>query len=135
MWKPPSGLMRLKDCFCETAGFEQRKAQQYGVAHAAPDCHDDVIFQSDVLHQHSINCHADDDEKRLKAQRQQGAEVVLPHTAPFLAHHRCHRKRRNGCDKQGKNPVPCHIAMAGFRELPSEPDLHLSMYPALQMSV
>ena len=35
----------------------------------------------------------------------------------------------------GKNPAPCHIAMAGFRELPSEPDLHLSAYPALQMSV
>ena len=35
----------------------------------------------------------------------------------------------------GKNPAPYHITMAGFRELPSEPDLHLSMYPALQMSV
>ena len=35
----------------------------------------------------------------------------------------------------GKNPAPCHITMAGFRELPSEPDLHLSAYPALQMSV
>ena len=34
-----------------------------------------------------------------------------------------------------ENPAPCHIAMVGFRELPSEPDLHLSAYPALQMSV
>ena len=33
------------------------------------------------------------------------------------------------------NPAPYHITMAGFRELPSEPDLHLSAYPALQMSV
>ena len=99
MWKPPSDLMRLKDGFCETAGFEQRKAQQYGVAHAAPDRHDDVIFQSDVLHQHSINCHADDDEKRLKAQRQQGAQIVLAHAAPFLAHHGSHGDGRNGCHK------------------------------------
>ena len=80
--------MCLKDGFCETAGFEQRKAQQYGVSHAAPDRHDDVIFQSDVLHQHSINCHADDNEKRLKAQRQQGSEVILPippHSLPIIA--------------------------------------------------
>ena len=91
--------MRLKDRFCETAGFEQCKAQQHGIAHAAPDCHDDVIFQSDILYQHSVNCHTDDDEKRLKTKRQQGTEIILSHTAPFLAHHGCHRKRRNGCDK------------------------------------
>ena len=46
-----------------------------------------IIFQSDVLHQHSINCHADDNEKRLKAQRQQGSEVILAHTS-----------RSNGCN-------------------------------------
>ena len=32
-------------------------------------------------------------------------------------------------------PAPYRITTAGFQELPSEPDLHLSMYPALQMSV
>ena len=69
--------MSLKYGFCKASGLKERKAQQNGVAHAAPDRHDDVIFQSDVLHQHSINCYADDDEKRLKAQRQQGAQIVL----------------------------------------------------------
>ena len=37
--------------------------------------------------------------------------------------------------KQGKHPAPYRITAAGFQELPSEPDLHVSAYPALQKSV
>src|SRR5699024_159492 len=38
-----------------------------------------------------IDAHADNNEKCLKAQGHQGAQVVLAHAAPFPAHHGRHR--------------------------------------------
>ena len=72
---PP--LMRSEQAFCKAAGFEQRVAQQYRVAHALPDRHGDIIPHGDILHQHRIDADADHDKKCLKAQRQQGLQVGL----------------------------------------------------------
>ena len=85
--------------FGQAAGFEQCEAQQHGIAHAAPDRHDDVLLGGDVLHQYGVDCHADDNQKRLEAQRQQAAQVVLAHAAPFLAHHGRHRDGGHRRDK------------------------------------
>ena len=51
---------------------------------------DDVIHKRDVLHQNGVDGNADDNQKCLEAQRQQGTDVILPHAAPFLAHHGRH---------------------------------------------
>ena len=83
----------IKHSFCEAAGLKEREAQKNRIAHAAPDCHNDVGFRGDILHQHRVDCHADDNEKRLKAQGKQGAQLILTHAAPFLAHHGSHRNR------------------------------------------
>ncbi len=48
-----------------------QQAQQHRVAHTLPDCH------GDILHQHRIDAHADHNKKCLKAQRQQGLQVIL----------------------------------------------------------
>ena len=74
----------------KAARFEQAEAQQHRVAHASPDGVDDVIHKRDILHQNGVDGNADDNQERLEAQRQQGADVVLPHAAPFLAHHGRH---------------------------------------------
>ena len=82
--------MCIEHGFCEAAGLKERKAQQYRIAHTAPDGHDDVGFGGDTLHQHGVDCHTDDDEKCLEAQGNQRAQIVLAHAAPFLAHHGGH---------------------------------------------
>ena len=83
----------------KAARFEQAEAQQHRVAHASPDGVDDVIHKRDVLHQNRVNSNADDNQKRLEAQRQQRTDVVLSHAAPFLAHHGRHRNGGNRGDE------------------------------------
>jgi hypothetical protein len=48
-----------------------QQAQQHRVAHTLPDCH------GDILHQHRIDAYVDHNKKCLKAQRQQGLQVIL----------------------------------------------------------
>ena len=69
-----------------------------------PCCYN-VVLGGDVLHQHGVDRHTDDNEERLEAQGQQAAQVVLAHAAPFLAHHGRHRDGSHRRDKYG-NTVP-----------------------------
>ena len=75
--------MRSEQAFCKAAGFEQRVAQQHRVAHALPDRHGNIIPHGDILYQHRIDADADHNKKCLKAQRQQGLQVVLPRMTPL----------------------------------------------------
>ena len=88
--------MRPEQAFCKAAGLEQGVAQQYRVAHALPDRHGDIIPHGDILHQHRIDADADHNKKCLKAQRQQGLQVILPRMAPFPVDHRGKRDRPHG---------------------------------------
>lgn len=87
-------LMRVEYGFCKTSGLKKREAQQHRVAHARPDRLADIRAHADALYQNGINRHADDDEKALKSQREQGAQIVLAHAARFPIQHRRHRDRR-----------------------------------------
>lgn len=81
--------MRSKQRFCEAAGLEKREAQEDRVAHAAPNSAGNIVAaQRNALHQHRVDPHADHNEKRLEAQGQQGAEIILPRVAPLPVHHR-----------------------------------------------
>ena len=88
--------MCSEQAFCKVAGFEQRVAQQHRVAHALPDRHGDIIPHGDILHQYRIDADADHNKKSLKAQRQQGLQVILPRMAPFPVDHRGKRDRPHG---------------------------------------
>ena len=70
--------MRSEDGFCHGAGLEQAETEQNSVAHNAPNGVDGVPGNCHALDQHGINCHADEDEKALKAQCEQAFQVVLP---------------------------------------------------------
>ena len=50
------------------------------------------------MHQYRIDTDADHDEKRLKAQRKQGAQIVLSHLSPLAVDHGCHRDGRDRGD-------------------------------------
>ena len=69
--------MRSEDGFCHGAGLEQAETEQNGVAHNAPNGVDGIPGNCHALDQHGINCHADEDEKALKAQCEQAFQVVL----------------------------------------------------------
>lgn len=88
--------MRSEQAFCKAAGFEQRVAQQHRVAQALPDRHGDIIPHGDILHQHRVDADADHNEKRLKAQGQQGLQIVLPRLAPLPVGHRGKGDRPHG---------------------------------------
>ena len=88
--------MHAENCFCEASGLKERKAQQHRVTHACPDCFADVRAHADAFNKNGVNRHADDDEKALKSEREQGAQIVLPHAARFPVEHRRHRDRRDG---------------------------------------
>ena len=76
---PP--LVRSEDGFRHRAGLEQAETEQNGVAHNAPNGVDGIPGDCYRLYQHSVNRHADKDEKALKAQCKQAFQVVLPHVA------------------------------------------------------
>lgn len=59
------------------ASLEQAEAEQHGVAHAAPYRTDGVAARGDALYQHRIDSHADKDQQPLKANSEQGLQVVL----------------------------------------------------------
>ena len=82
--------MCRKDAPRQAAGLEQRKAEQDRVAHTRPDGLGYILVERNVLHQHGVDCHADDDEKRLEREGKEASEVVLAHAAPLAAHHRRH---------------------------------------------
>ena len=87
--------MRIEDGFCEASGLKERKAQQHRVAHARPDCFADIRAHADAFYKNSVIRHADNDEEALKSQREQGAQIVLPHAARFPVEHCRHRDRRD----------------------------------------
>lgn len=65
---PPS--VRVKDTLGNGAGLEQRKGQQYGIAHACPDRLAHIRVNRNVLNQDGIDCHADNNQECLKCQRE-----------------------------------------------------------------
>ena len=80
--------MRPEQGLSEAAGLEKREAQEDRVPHTAPNGAGNVVAaQRNALHQHRVDPHADHNEKRLEAQGQQGAEIVLPRVAPLPVHH------------------------------------------------
>ncbi len=81
--------MRPEQGLGEAAGLEKREAQENRVAHTAPNGAGNIVAaQRNTLHQYGVDSHADHNEKRLEAQGQQGAEVVLPRVAPLPVRHR-----------------------------------------------
>ena len=81
-------LMRAEYGFCKASRFEKRKTQEDRVPHTAPNGAGNVVAaQRNALHQHRVDPHADHNEKRLEAQGQQGAEIVLPRVASLPVHH------------------------------------------------
>ena len=88
--------MCVENGFCEASGLKERKAQQHRVAHARPDCFADIRAHADAFYQNGVYRHADDDEKALKSQCEQGEQIILPHAAPLPVQHRRHRDRRDG---------------------------------------
>ena len=86
--------MRSEDGFRHGAGLEQAETEQDGVAHNAPDGVDGIPRNCHALDQHRINCHADEDEKALKAQCEQAFQVVLPHVRLLVV---AESRHGNGC--------------------------------------
>ena len=78
----------------KAAGFEQAEAEQHRVTHAGPDGGAYIGGYGDVLHQHRVDRHTDHNEKCLKAQGEQGAQIVLSHLTPFPV---CHGRHGDGC--------------------------------------
>ncbi len=88
--------MGVQDAFCKAPRLEQGKAEQHGISHASPDSRADVAGHGDIPHQHRIDTHADNDQKRLESQGEQGAEIVLSHLPPFPVEHGRHGDRGYG---------------------------------------
>ena len=85
---PP--LMRSEDGFRHGAGLEQAETKQNGIAHNAPNGVDGITGNRHALDQNGINCHADEDEKTLKAQCEQAFQVVLSHVRLLVVAEGCH---------------------------------------------
>ena len=66
-----NGLMRSEDSLGDAAGLKERKAQQDRIAHATPDGGRHIPVRGDGAHQHRVDRHTHDDEKRLESQRKQ----------------------------------------------------------------
>jgi hypothetical protein len=71
-------------------GFQQRKAQQHRTADGRPDGFKDVRAAGcgDALDQHRVDGKAYDDKQPLKADCQQGTEIVVPHVPEVSVYHR-----------------------------------------------
>jgi len=89
--------MGIEDGFGKTSGLEQGETEQNGIAEGGPYCLDDVGFRGDVLHQDGINTDTNHDEEGLEGQCQEGAKIILSHTAPFSVDHGGHR---DGSDRR-----------------------------------
>ena len=90
--------MGIKDGFCDAAALKQGEAQQHRIPDARPERRAHIAVHADVLHQHRIDPDADHNEKRLKAQRKQGAQIVLSHLSPLAVDHGRHRDGRDRGD-------------------------------------
>ena len=60
--------MSVENTAGQAAGFEQAEAQKHRIAHAGPDGTGNIRGGADVLHQNSVDGHADHNEERLEAQ-------------------------------------------------------------------
>ena len=87
--------MRAEDAFCKASGLEQAEAEQDCVPHAGPYRVGNIPCDADVADQCGINRDADQNQKRLQAERGEGFQVTLSHVMSFSAHHRRHRNRRD----------------------------------------
>ena len=103
---PP--LVRSEDGFCHGAGLEQAETEQNGVAHNAPNGVDGIPGNRYRLYQHSVNRHADEDKKALKAQRKQAFQVVLPHVRLLVVAEGCHGDGRKAYHAVDFNHAAVH---------------------------
>ena len=76
------------------ASLEQAEAEQHGIAHAAPYRADGVAACGDALYQHRIDGNADKDQQPLKANSEQGLQVVLSSIAELPVGERGNGDRR-----------------------------------------
>ncbi len=100
--------MRSEDGFRHGAGLEQAETKQNGIAHNAPNGVDGIPGNCHALDQHGINCHADEDEKALKAQCEQAFQVVLPHVRLLVVAPCCHGDGRKAHHAVDFNHTPVH---------------------------
>ena len=115
--------MRTQNPLRKASGLEQRETEQYCVPHASPDRVGNIRPNHDIANQRGVDRNADQDEKRLQAERAKGFEVILPHAAAFAVHHRRHRNRRDGCDKVDFNhPAECDEENANAHRFHAESD-------------
>ena len=63
--KPPS-LVGREHALCKRTGLEQGEAQKNRVSHDTPDRSDNVLAESDRLHQHRIDADADHNQEPLE---------------------------------------------------------------------
>ena len=75
--------MGTKDAPGNRPSLKQAEAKQHGIAHAAPYRADGVAACGDTLYQHRIDGNADKDQQPLKANSEQGLQIVLPGVAQF----------------------------------------------------
>lgn len=85
--------MNAEHAICQRASFEQHKAEQDRVPDAPPYRADGIVAHGDALNEHRVDCHTDEDQQTLKANGEQGFEIVLAHTSDFPV---CQRGKRNG---------------------------------------
>ena len=86
--------MGTKDAPGNRPCFEQTEAEQHGIAHAAPYRADGVAARGDALYQHRIDGNADKDQQPLKANSEQGLQVVLSSIAELPVGERGNGDRR-----------------------------------------
>ena len=87
--------MCAEQTLCQAARFQERKAQEDGIAHASPYRAGYVARYRDGLNEYRIDTDANHNEKRLKTEGKQRFQVVLTDAAPFVVYHCRHRDRRD----------------------------------------
>lgn len=75
--------MNAEDAVRQRARFEKHEAEQDRVPDAPPYRADGIVAHGDALNEHRIDRHADEDQQTLKANSEQGFEIVLAHAADF----------------------------------------------------
>ena len=73
----------LADC----AGLEKREAQQHRISGTLPDSNMKICPTPNLPNQHSIDRHADHNEKALQTKSHEAAQVVVAHLPPFPVGH------------------------------------------------
>ena len=94
---PPSWRsVSIENGFGHAAALEKRETEQNGISDTCPKRRANVALDADVLHKNGIDTNAHHDQKRLKTEGKQGAEIVLPHLTPLAIDHSSHGNRRDG---------------------------------------